>query len=153
VVLLRQSAEKLQHSIDLVLASSRRVGPYDEGRDYSPEELEPYDALVGRFERVVEIALNEFFRAVELFEGGSLSETIRDRLNGMAKLSFVSDVELWMRMRDVRNRISHDYLPGQVRQIYDDIRTEFTPELERLSEMVRKYLKRLPSGPNGRRGG
>jgi nucleotidyltransferase substrate binding protein (TIGR01987 family) len=129
-----------------VQASSKRVTVYDENRSYSAEELEPYDALVGRFERVVEIALNKFFRAVEIFEGENVSETIRDRLNRMEKLSFISDVDLWMRMRDVRNRISHDYLPGQVRQIYQDIQTEFTPELTRLSGRMETYLGKLPSG-------
>ena len=67
-----------------------------------------------------------------------------DRLNRMEKLAFISDVELWMRMRDVRNRISRDYLPGQVRQIYEDIRTEFAPELARLSGRVEAYLGKLP---------
>jgi nucleotidyltransferase substrate binding protein (TIGR01987 family) len=129
-----------------VQASSKRVTVYDENRSYSAEELEPYDALVGRFERVVEIALNKFFRAVEIFEGENVSETIRDRLNRMEKLSFISDVDLWMRMRDVRNRISHDYLPGQVRQIYQDIQTEFTPELTRLSGRMETYLGKLPPG-------
>lgn len=142
--LLRQSAEKLQRSISLVQASLRRVQPYDEKREYTADELEPYDALVSRFERAVEIAMSKFYRAGELFEGESLSETIRDRLNRMEKLSFVSDVELWMRMRDVRNRISHDYVPGQVRQIYDDIREAFAPELARLAERVRAYLSKVP---------
>ncbi len=143
--LLRQSAEKLQRAIRLLDASVRRVSVYDEGRTYTAEELEPYDALVSRFERAVEIALNKFFRAVELFEGETPSETIRDRLNRMEKLSFAASVDVWMRMRDVRNRISHDYLPGQVRQIYEDIRIEFTPELRRLSDRVDAYLKKVPS--------
>jgi hypothetical protein len=34
----------------------------------------------------------------------------------------------------------HDYLPGQVSQIYEDIRTEFTPEFLRLSGRVETYL-------------
>jgi len=142
--LLRQSAEKLQRSIGLVQASLGRTNAYDESRVYTAEELEPYDALANRFERAVEVAQNKFFRAVELFEGEPLSETVRDRLNRMEKLSFISDVELWMRMRDVRNRISHDYLPGQVRQIYDDIREAFAPELVMLAAKVSSYLSRIP---------
>ncbi len=147
LTLLRENAERLDRAISLVSASSMRARGFDEEKAYTADELEPYDALVGRFERAVEIALNKFFRAVELFEGEPVSDTVRDRLNRMEKLSLIGDVELWMRMRDVRNRISHDYLPEQVKQIYDDILKEFLPELLRLSDRMSSYLARRKRTP------
>jgi hypothetical protein len=76
--------------------------------------MEPYDALASRFERLVEIALNSFFRSVELHQFGKKSESLRDRLLCMQKIGLVTSVELWMEMRDFRNRIAHDYLPEQL---------------------------------------
>jgi hypothetical protein len=81
--------------------------------------------------------------AIGLVQASSERVSVYDE-NRMEKLSFVADVEPSMRMRDVRNRISHDYLPGQVRQIYEDIRTEFTPELARLSGRVEAHMGKLP---------
>ena len=41
----------------------------------------------------------------------------------------ISSVEIWIDMRDVRNRIVHDYLPDQVKNIYDEVMTRFKDEL------------------------
>jgi len=43
----------------------------------------------------------------------------------MEKLRFVSDTERWMDMRDVRNRIVHEYLPDDLEQLYAEIRGPF----------------------------
>ena len=48
------------------------------------------------------------------------------------KLSLISSVMLWMQMRDVRNRIVHDYLPEVVEEIYRSIAGEFATELSNL---------------------
>jgi nucleotidyltransferase substrate binding protein (TIGR01987 family) len=143
--ILSDSAARLQKAVTLVIASTKRVGPYDEKRTCSADEMEPYDALASRFERSVEVALMKFFRAVELSEVSIASDTIRDRLGLMLKLSLISDVDLWLRMRDVRDRISHDYLPEDIKAIYDDILQLFVPELVRLQARAEELVKRLSS--------
>ena len=57
------------------------------------------------------------------------SETLRDQLNRMEKLSLITETSTWMAMRDVRNRIVHDYLPEDVKLIYQEIRGKFSDEL------------------------
>ena len=94
----------------LLEASLRRVAAYDPERDYTPDELEPFDALTDRFVRSVKIALR-FFRSYELLHEAVASEALRDRPRRMEKLGLVSSTTLWLDMRDVRNRIVHDYLP------------------------------------------
>jgi uncharacterized protein with HEPN domain len=51
----------------------------------------------------------------------------------MEKLGLVSSAELWLAMRNVRNRIVHDYLPDQVAQMFQAIAGEFGLELKRLA--------------------
>ena len=143
--LLRADFEKLSRAIALVVHSTERVQPYDAERTYDPMELEPYDALSGRFERAVEVALGKFFRSVELFESGIPSDTVRDRLNGMRKLDLIADVELWLEMRGVRNRIAHDYLPEEIKVIYDDITQKYAVELRRLRSAAGEYVQRRSS--------
>jgi hypothetical protein len=58
----------------------------------------------------------------------------------MEKLGIVSSVEVWFRMRDVRNRIVHDYVPGVVKQMYDDIMGAFAAELIASAEHARNAL-------------
>lgn len=47
----------------------------------------------------------------------------------MAKLGLVSSVQLWIEMRDQRNRIVHEYLPEKIRQIYEELAGKMSKEL------------------------
>jgi len=60
---------------------------------------------------------------------GEDSDTLRDILNRMAKLELILSTELWLRMRDVRNRIVHDYLPEDIAEIYCVVTGDFGNEL------------------------
>lgn len=115
--------DKAMRAISLFAASVRRYRPFDSKRRCTPKQLEPYDAMADRYIRAVEAAIR-FFRAYERYQFGETSDTLRDPLNRMAKLRLVSSVQLWVEMRDQRNRIVHEYLPEKIRQILDtDIRT------------------------------
>jgi uncharacterized protein YutE (UPF0331/DUF86 family) len=104
--------------------------------------MEPYDALASRFERFIEIALNRFFRSVEIHQFSKSSESLRDRLLIMQKIGLISSVELWMEMRDFRNRIAHDYLPEQLAVIFNSIRDRFGAEMKVCVEESSKFMIR-----------
>ena len=125
----------------LVGASLAKVPAYSEGEDYSADEREPYDALTDRFIRAVEMCL-QFFRGFERLEFGEESLTLRDRLNRMERLGLITSVELWMKMRDVRNRAVHDYQPDQLKRMYDDMMEIFGPELLGCAGEIEKSLER-----------
>ena len=120
--------QKALSTIALVEASVNRVKPYQVDKQYTPQELEPYDALSHRFVRAVETSI-KFFRSYEILMFAETSETLRDQLNRMEKLNLITETSTWMAMRDVRNRIVHDYLPEDVKQIYQEIRGKFSDEL------------------------
>ncbi len=134
-LLVHASRDKYLAAIELVRASLEKVPPYDPGRKYTPDELEPYDALADRFVRAVETGIR-FFRSYELYQEAVASETYRDLLNRMEKYGLISSVVLWVEMRDVRNRIVHDYLPGKVRELFDFILGDYGAELLRLAERL-----------------
>jgi hypothetical protein len=133
--LTKISSDKALDAIGLVEASLNSVAPYQVGKDYSPKEREPYDALSDRFIRAVEISI-KFFKSYERFMYGESSDTLRDLLNKMEKLGFVSSVMIWMQMRDVRSRIVHDYLPEEIKEIYDSIMGDFGVELINLQQKI-----------------
>ena len=128
VRLTRAARHKVEAAIILVTASVQKVAPYDPSRRYSPDEMEPYDALCDRFVRAVETCIR-FFRSYELLVEAASSETLRDLLLRMEKLSLVTTMPLWFEMRDVRNRIVHDYLPEQLKDLYDLLTGRFHNEL------------------------
>ena len=120
--------KKVLSAIARVEASVNRVKPYQTDKQYTPQELEPYDALSDRFVRAVETSI-KFFRSYEILMFAETSETLRDQLNRMEKLNLITETSTWMAMRDVRNRIVHDYLPEDVKQIYQEISGKFSDEL------------------------
>ncbi len=131
LALLKRSHERLERTVRLVSASVKRTGAFDPDEDYAPEQREPFDALSDRFMRASESAIR-FFRSYERFSQIVPAETFRDTLNTMHKLDVVSDVEIWMDMREVRNRVVHDDAPEQRRRLYRDIRGRFYAELLRV---------------------
>ena len=133
--LVAAAARRYADAAALLDASLQRYRPFDVHRAYSAIELEPYDAMCDRYLRAVEMAIR-YFRTVERAQLALSSESFRDLLGNMAKWAVIADVDLWFRMRDLRNRIAHDYLPEQLQRIYAAISGEFGPELLRLRERI-----------------
>ena len=135
ITLITTTRQKVLNTIMLVEASLSRITPYDVNQNYTPEEMEPYDAMSGRFIRAIEVSL-KFFRTYERYLFVESSDTIRDLLNRMATVDLITSTQLWVAMRDVRNRIVHDYLPKDIKQIYDVIQNQFGNELKQLKSKL-----------------
>jgi len=139
--LLMINANKSLRAIRLVQSSLKSVKPFNPELEYSPKDLEPYDALSDRFIRAVEISLN-FFRSYEYYMFAENSETLRDQLNRLEKSNIITSAYKWMQMRDIRNRIVHDYLPEEIKNIYDSIIDDFGPELDYLEKQINQVLRK-----------
>lgn len=146
-VILLESFNRAHRAVELFLHSARKLPPFDPAFLSSPEAMEPYDALAGRFERVVEAVIHPFLKSVELLEAGAVSESVRDRLNYAAKLGLLENPELWMEMRAARNRIAHDYLPERVKAIHDLLLTTYRGEFEKCLLRFKGYISRVKERP------
>lgn len=69
--------------------------------------------------------------------GDNYSENFRDALNVMEKNGLISSTLIWLDMRDVRNRIVHDYLPEQLKLLYDCIMNQFFAELSHTERQIK----------------
>ena len=134
-LLAESNREKARRTIDLVVASLSEYRPFNPAATYTPKDLEPYDALADRFVRAVECCLR-YFRSYELLEFAEQSDSTRSLLNRMEKLDLVGDTTLWLQMRNVRNRIVHDYLPEQTAQMYSEITGPYGNELQRVRGLL-----------------
>lgn len=128
--LAESNKKKAIDALRLLKASLDKLPAYDLSRIQSADDQEPYDALSDRFMRAVEICL-KFFRSYERYMYGEMSENLRDLLNRMEKVELISGVQFWMEMRDLRNRIVHDYLPGRVEEMYSLMMEKYGSELEK----------------------
>jgi len=138
-ILFDSSKKSAISAIKLVEASIEGYNSFNPSKDYTPKELEPFDALSDRFIRSVEVCI-KFFRTYEKILHGESSENLRDLLNRMAKEKLISSVELWFKMRDVRNRIVHKYLPSDLKKIYESVSKKFGNELVSLHKKLDKLI-------------
>jgi len=138
--LLVESASKLRAALGLLFASEETYQAFEPDRPYSPKEREPYDALSDRFLRAFESSL-KFFRTWERVQEAALSETFRDMLLRMEKLRLISSHECWIALRDLRNRVVHDYLPVELASLYGLIIEEAVPEMRRLQAAVLERIE------------
>lgn len=127
-LLLESSKKKALDAIALVEASLVDLAPYNDQKSYTPKEREVYDALSDRFIRAVEICI-KYFRTYEYYLFTISSDTFRDLLLNMEKQNMISSIDIWIEMRDLRNRIVHVYLPDQIKSIYDLVTSDFKNEL------------------------
>ncbi len=134
-VLTQAASQKVKDAVALVEASLSDIKPYDAEKFYTPKELEPYDALSSRFTRAIEVVL-KFFRSYEKLLYAENSETLRDLLHKMEKLEFIDSVVQWMSMRDIRNRIVHEYLPEEIKGIYDSIMEDYGKQLLKVKKKI-----------------
>jgi hypothetical protein len=129
--LLLASRERLCAAFEMFFASVDDFPGFDPTRAYTAKEREPFDALSDRYLRAFEFAL-KFFRTYERLREAAPSDTFRDLLLRMEKLGIISDLQTWIVLRDVRNRIAHEYLSGELAKIYTAMVTTGSAELRRL---------------------
>jgi len=119
-VLIFKEFNDLKKAIYLLKSSVKKFKPYKVKKNYTPVELEYYDSLAFRFEKAVELFLH-FFKGLELYHSGKVNDTLRDRLLFMQKLKIIDSIDFWIEARLLRNKVAHDYLPEQLKDIYQEI--------------------------------
>lgn len=134
ITLITAARQKVLNTIMLVEASLSRITPYDVNQNYTPEEMEPYDAMSGRFIRAIEVSL-KFFRTYERYLFVESSDTIRDLLNRMATVDLITSTQLWVaEMSGIGS--STIICLKDIKQIYDVIQNQFGNELKQLQSKL-----------------
>jgi len=85
--------------------------------------------------RCVEVAI-KFFRTYEYYLQAEQSQSFRDGLHAMEKLGLISTVDIWLDMRNMRNKIVHDYIADEIALFYELIRGEFYNEFSYLEQQI-----------------
>jgi hypothetical protein len=137
--LILKEFNDLKKAVYLLKASINKFTPYKIKKIYTPVELEYYDSLAFRFEKAVELFLH-FFKGLELYHSGKVSDTLRDRLLLIQKLKIIDGIDFWIEARLLRNKVAHDYLPEQLKDIYQEIYKKSKSMLIYMSN-IEKHMK------------
>src|SRR4030042_5011077 len=102
--LILKEFNDLKNTAYLLKASNKKFEPYKVRKIYTPLELEYYDSLAFRFEKAVELFLH-FFKGLELYLSGKISDTLRDRLLFIQTLGIIDSIDFWIEARLLRNKM------------------------------------------------
>lgn len=112
-------------------------GPHNE------EQLIEFEALTGRFARLVDMLIHKYFRAVdtvELVDGGTLIDVI-NRAEKRGLVVSASEVRL---LKGLRNDIAHEYLAEKLTALHQEV-YQAVPKLFTMignaDSYAHKYLK------------
>lgn len=133
--LLHAARQQLLAALDIFLASVADYQGFDPEYSYTPKEREPLDAMSDRYLRAFEAAL-KLFRTWERLREAAPSDTFRDLLLRAEKVGLASSAAHWIALRDLRNRIAHEYLPSEIAKIYAAMVSDGAQEFGRLRQRV-----------------
>lgn len=116
---LRAAAQELVSAVEHLKFSRDSVAQLEMVQiiaDWPPEALEKVEALTSRFARVVDLLIHRVLRSIDFYE---LQEpgSLLDVANRAERRGLVISVDWLREMKDVRNRISHDYSGGRLPEL------------------------------------
>lgn len=112
-------------------------GPHNE------DNLIEFEALTGRFGRLVDMLIHKFFRsldAVELVDGGTLIDTV----NRAEKRGIIDSVAELRSLKDLRNDIAHEYLAEKLTLLHQEV-YQAVPKLFTIIKNSLNYSKKYSS--------
>lgn len=131
--LLAGAEEALRYSYARCLALGKK-------ETYTPEEQERFESLSSRFARLSDILVQKVFRLIDRLDLDDRG-TVRDRINRAAKGGLVDDAERFAELRELRNRIAHEYVPAAVQTIFHEV-LDGAPVVLAVGDRVRAYCRR-----------
>lgn len=89
--------------------------------ELDPETLETWESFAARFARVTDIFLTKYLRTRILQADPAFRGELRDFVNQAEKASLLSDANQWMEIRELRNKIAHEYTKSDLSQLFQDV--------------------------------
>lgn len=117
---LSTQMELFRKAIHVLSISYRKCETLGLKDAYTDTEMELYEVLTSRFARAGDILTQKIFRLIdelELEERGS----VIDRINRAEKRLMISSAELFKDIRQLRNRIAHEYAEENILDLLKDV--------------------------------
>lgn len=126
---LLQSLDHLEYSYNKIQKKGLKTTATD------AETLETFEALVSRFARVTDIFVAKYLRSLAERDDPAFRGSLRDWVNYAEKIKAITSASNWMEIRELRNKISHEYAAKGLSLIFEQV-LDKTPEVL----LIRKTL-------------
>ncbi len=116
---LFKELKDLQGACEALKYSFEKCKKIDIKIEYTDEELSDIEAFTSRFVRISDIIIQKTLKILEKFD---LEETltVRDRIYLAEKKELIDSAEELIKIRELRNRIAHEYILSAAKHILED---------------------------------
>lgn len=128
--------EKSLLSLKLSLEKSKGIGTK---KEYSFEEMETFDSFTSKFGRTSDLYTQKILRTIWMLLHEAFLPFI-DMLNKAEKLSIIQSADTLLEIRDLRNQITHEYIPEAITDLIPEV-MEKCHDLFRNIETTKKFIQ------------
>ncbi len=137
-LLLDKSKNKLRKAVaHLEFSHCKIVNLSSDVKNLEDEQLEIWESYAARFGRVVDLFLMRLVKTFVLKGDPGFSGSLRDFVEAAAKAGIISNADRWMELREVRNKVAHEYEDAQLDLLYARLKSNF----KFLTDEIRPLIK------------
>ncbi|MGE5479153.1 MAG: hypothetical protein ACM3U1_01845 [Chloroflexota bacterium] len=148
---MRKREELIRHFEEVYEAFEKSFGRLEKAREkcialgikpeYTDEELESFESLASRFARTSDLLTQKLLRTFYMLIYERPSTTI-DAANLLEKLKLVRDGDDFIIIRQLRNKISHEYVEDDLPELFESI-IGYAPQIATIASKTRDYVKKI----------
>ncbi len=118
--LLKEEMEFLSKSVKTLNLSIEKCKKFIGKKNYSFEEMESLDSLTSKYSRTSDLFTQKVLRTIWMLLHEPFIPFI-DFLNQAEKLGIILSADQMLEIRDLRNQITHEYLPEALTQLIPEV--------------------------------
>jgi hypothetical protein len=118
--LLTEELELLGKAVETLLLSVEKCKLLILKKEYSFEEMESFDSLTSKFGRTSDLYTQKVLRTIWMLLHEPFVPFI-DLLNKAEKMSLIKSADQLIEIRDLRNQITHEYIPEAITDLVPEV--------------------------------
>ena len=114
---LKENFIQADEAANHLTASIERCEIFVFNKDFTEDQLVELEALTSRFARMSDLLIQKVLKTIDRLDG-TTPGTVRDRLLQAEKKGLINSADEFMQIRDIRNRIAHEYEMDALKDIF-----------------------------------
>jgi len=120
IELLQEEWLMMTRSVDSLIKSWKKCQLIVSKKNYSFEDEESFDSLTSKFGRTLDIYTQKVLRTTRMLMHEPFVPFI-DTMNEFEKISLIHSSDEMIDIRDLRNKIAHEYLPESIQELIPEV--------------------------------
>jgi hypothetical protein len=138
IQLLNEEISLLEKSVETLSLSIHKCTLVLKKETYSFEEMESFDSLTSKFGRTSDLYTQKIIRTIWMLLREAFVPFI-DMLNKAEKMGIVQSADQLLEIRDLRNQITHEYIPEAITDLIPDVLENSTLLIENI-ECTKQFI-------------